>query len=273
MNLRRLFIYVLVLLGSMFLIVVVLSTMGRTVNNTFNSISNSLPDQVPPETSTNVAITSPPNQPEELSLQQQFQAIDQSLSNAMQSSMAYNSPDKMQLDETLTIELLINPSKAPTELQNQVTESGTVVTATIEITPHMRAELTAADQDAFLVQPIHTDPEQLIGSTETTRWAWQITAKKGGTQKLTLVVYRLVNFEGKEYWREVQTYKSDIDVNVSFAQQLKLLDWKWIVGTILTAIIVPAFWRWLDNRQKESKPAETGKGKETTRRKTNNKKM
>lgn len=265
MNWRRFLSYVLILLlVLLFMIILVLGVFGKKVSNTFNSISNSLPDSVPEET--------PSLQPETQSLQQQLQAIDQSLSQSMQSSIAYNAPSTMKLDETVTIELLINPSKSPAQLESQITESGSVVTAMIEITPLMRAELIAQDKEAFLIQPIHSDSEQLIGSTETTRWAWQITAKKSGDQKLTLVIYRLVKFEGKDYWREVQSYKADIVVKVSFGQRLGMIDWKWIVGIIITAILVPAFWRWIDSRKKQNDTVDSSKGKAKSGRKTGRKK-
>ena len=59
----------------------------------------------------------------------------------MQSSFAYNVPESMKLNDTVTIELLLNPSVSASELGNQVTESGTLTTGTFEITPRMKAEL------------------------------------------------------------------------------------------------------------------------------------
>jgi hypothetical protein len=92
--------------------------------------------------------------------------------------------------------------------------------------------------------------EQLISETETTRWSWFVTARKSGQQNLTMVIYRLAKYDGQDYWREVQAYKADINVKVTLGSQLKSLDLKWVTATLITAIIIPAFWRWVDHRKK-----------------------
>ena len=155
------------------------------------------------------------------------------------------------MDETVTVELLLNPSLSLEQLGEQITEGGEVVTSTIEVTPRMKAELKAQDRDAFDIQPLHDNPEQLVSATQTTQWHWWVTAKKGGLQHLTLVVYRLIKFEGQDYWREVETYRATINVKVTIGQRLLQLDWKWILGILLSAILIPTFWRWVDKRNKK----------------------
>ena len=67
-------------------------------------------------------------------LDEQFAEIDEFLSQSVQSNIAYNVPERVALDETVTLELLLNPSLPPTQLAGEVTEPGTVVTAAVEIT-------------------------------------------------------------------------------------------------------------------------------------------
>ena len=193
------------------------------------------------------------------SLQKQFDEIDKSLSESMKSAIAYNIPASMKLDDSATIELLLNPQQSPEELGKQVTEGGQVVTAMIEITPFMKAELISVDKDAFTIQPMLDDPIQPIGTNTVTKWAWVVNAKKAGPQKLTMVISRLVKAQGQIYWIIIQTYKSEIDVKVTAAQWLAALDWKWIIGIIITALVIPGFWRWNDQRKKKSE--EAGKAK------------
>jgi hypothetical protein len=197
----------------------------------------------------NPAATHPSSQ---LSVQEQLAQIDQVLSQSMKSSFAYNSPSSMKLEETGTIELLLNPSATTEQLGNQITETGTVNTGTLNISPRMKAELIAHDPEAFSIRSIPEDPIQLISGTETTKWEWLVTARKGGTQTLTLVIYRLIQYQGQDYWREVETYKANIYVNVTIAQLIGALDWKWMLGLLLTAIAIPAFWRWMDQRKKQT---------------------
>jgi hypothetical protein len=175
----------------------------------------------------------------------------------MQSSFAFNMPDRMKLNDTTAIELLLNPSISSSDLGAQISENGAIETGILEISPLMKAELIAQDPDAFKITEIPENSEQIISAKDTTRWTWLLTAKKKGVQTLTLVIYRLVQYQGQDYWREVQTYKSDIIVNVTIAQQLESFDWMWLVGIIVTALLIPAFWRWIDKRNKEK---ETGSG-------------
>src|SRR5258708_39585904 len=125
-------------------------------------------------------------------LEDQLQEIDNSLSQSMQSSIAYNAPASMKLDDSVTIQLLINPSVSPPDLGQQVTENGQVVTTTIEITPLMKADLVSSDKDAFDIQQLHDNAIQPIGSKSTTTWEWVVTARQTGAQKLTLVTSPLI---------------------------------------------------------------------------------
>ena len=186
------------------------------------------------------------------SVADQLAQIDSILQQSINASIAYNKPQSMLLDETTTIELLLNPSLSPQALSTQVTAGGLVASASVQVTPRMKATLLSDDPQAFSIQPVQDDPEQLVSGTETTRWAWQVTARKSGTQRLTLILYRLIQFQGQDYWREVKSYQDNIDVKVSMAQRISSWDWEWIAGILLTALLIPAFWRWMDQRRKKA---------------------
>jgi len=197
-----------------------------------------------------------------LSLDEQLAQIDAALQQTLSASIAYNKPQSMNLGKTETIELLLNPSLSPEILSTQVTEPGQVASTSIQITPRMKALLVANSSTAFEIQPIHDNPEQIVSSVDTTRWSWLVTAKEGGTQQLTLVIYRLVKYEGQDYWREVETYRADIDVTVTFAQRIQALDWKWIAGFLLTFVgSVLGILNWLNNRKKDLKEEKSREDK------------
>jgi hypothetical protein len=189
-----------------------------------------------------------------LTIQEQFTQIDTILRQTTDASIAYNTPNTMKLDETVTIELLMNPSLSAQQLKSQVTENGEVTTATINITPRIRAKLTAADEDTFIIQPIQDSAEQIISGTETTKWSWMITAKKVGLQTLILTIYRLVKYEDQDYWREVETYKASIKVKVTLWQKIMSIDWKWLFSLLPISLI----WAWIAKRfqSKRTKQAE-----------------
>ncbi len=232
------------------------ATEAPTIPSTPTSVpaSTKMPTMALPPTATVAAPTA--GSSGALSLDEQMAQIDSILKQTIAASIAYNKPESMNLDQTTTIELLLNPTMSPEALGTQVTEPGQVTSASIQITPRMKALLIANDETAFIIKPIHDNPEQLVSDTETTRWSWLVTAKKSGTQRLTLVVYRLVQFDGQDYWREVQTYKADIDIKVTMFQRIAALDWAWIIGILVSAIAIPAFWRWYDNRKKQKSQKE-----------------
>jgi hypothetical protein len=196
-----------------------------------------------------------------------FDEIDRQLQSRLKASIAFNKPTNMERDQTTAIELILNPSMSETALATQLAEragspdSGlSAETAQIEITPRMKTILRSQDPDAFAIIEMHENAEQPISLVETTAWRWSVTARKEGLQILNLTVYRLVKYDGKEFWREVQTYQANIAVEVSISNWMKSLDWKWLASTLLIPLALAA-WGWWNHRKKRrskgEKPART----------------
>jgi hypothetical protein len=242
--------YLLLVILGLFLVI---SLFSFGVNFLRGASANPTPTVTPePSPTIPAEVTVEPGS-EEPTIDEQLAKVDEALHQSLQASIAYNAPQTMQLDETITMELLLNPSVEPPGLGAQIAEPGQVVTASIEVTARMKAELISRDAEAFFIQPLHNSPEQFISGTETTRWNWDVTAAKGGAQRLTLIIYRLVVVDGVESWRQIETYRSDIDVTVTFGQRLAMLDWKWFAGILISALFIPALWRYMDNRNKKRK--------------------
>ena len=178
---------------------------------------------------------------------------DDALNDFLLGNIAYNAPEKMKYDDTVTLELLLSSSKSQEELKEIINKVGIAESATVEITPRMKAVLRAENSEAFEIQSIHDSPEQIVGESQETRWAWIVKAKKAGEQNLILSIYRLVKYDERDYWREVESYKTKITVEITLGQRIKAWDWKWVILTIITAILIPAFWRWIDGRKKKEK--------------------
>jgi hypothetical protein len=186
----------------------------------------------------------------------QFARIDQLLQQAMLASFAFSAPQTMRLGETVTLQLLVSPVAKPGQLATQVAGAGSTVTSgSLSVTPRMKAQLIAQDAGALQVRSLDDSPEQLIGATGTTHWHWWVTAREEGQQHLTLIVYRLVQYNGQDYWREVRTYQADIVIAVTLAQRVRSLDWGWYGGVFVTALLIPGFWRWMDGRRKRRRAA------------------
>jgi hypothetical protein len=257
-------------------------SVSPTYTKMFIDITSAVKSPTP--TGTEAVATTQPAGPPTLSPQEQLEKVDAELRNALQGNFTYTAPSAMKLMETFTIELLLNPSLSANELATQIVANSGLVTSTAEpgvllttsggevkivgsqaeITPLMKAVLISLDPEAFDVQPIHDNEVQVVGKNSTTAWRWLITARKGGIQKLILVIYRQVKIDKAEYWRSVQAYRAEITVDVTLAQWLASLDWKWIVGVLITALLIPAFWRWMDRRSKQSVPPTKAKPGKTS---------
>jgi hypothetical protein len=206
-------------------------------------------------------------------IQATFREIDYQLETVLRSNIAFNRLERMKQDDTVDVELLLSPSLMESELATQIVERRSLATSTaepgvliapggqvvsvetgqVEITPLMKAVLISADPEAFVIVQIHDSAEQAISTTNATTWRWSVTAKKKGAQRMELVIYRLIKYDGKEYWREVETYKAEIAVEVTPLQQLQTWDWQWIASAVLIPLVI-ALWSWWRNRNKKPEP-------------------
>ena len=207
-----------------------------------------------------------------LSLEEELERVQVQLNRSLRGNIKYTAPTTMTVNESFLIELRLNPSLSADELGTEIVERGGFVTSTadpdvllstsgaevkvlgseVEITPLMKAVLLSEDPAAFSLQPLHAAEIQPVGKQTTTIWQWLITARQSGTHRLILVIYRQINIDGKEYWPSVETHQAYIDVRVTFGEMLRSMDWKWIAGILVTALLIPAFWRWIDQRRKRS---------------------
>jgi hypothetical protein len=213
-------------------------------------------------------------------LQAAFDEIDKQFTNLSIGQIAFSKPEEMKIEDTTTVELILNPSVPESILATQlVTQSGFITstadvnnlmapsgesvrieTSQIEITPRMKAVLLAQEPDAFIIQEMHDNAEQVVSSVNTTTWRWTVTAQKEGSQTLELIIYQLVKYDDKEFWHEVETYKSSIVVYVTVSDRIKSLDWKWIASAILIPLIA-VIWNWIRNKN-----SDEGKTKQSNKK-------
>ena len=181
-----------------------------------------------------------------------LESIDNILQSAVMGHIAYNAPTTMQLEQTVDIQLLLSPSASPEDLKKQIVEAGQITEAELLVTPLMKAELKSDNPQVFVIQPFHDNAEQVVLTDASTEWRWSITAKKSGDQVLTLTLFRQVQYNGQTYWRMLEAYKNKIHIYVSVEQRLQYFDWKWLVGILLTTLLIPAIWRFIDQRNKKN---------------------
>lgn len=188
--------------------------------------------------------------------QDAWAGVDAALRSSFEGSLAYTIPSAMTLDEVSSVTVLVSPSQSPAELEAALSDVTTndshTASATVGVTPRMRAELVGSPPEAFDIQPLHADSEQLLASAEPTTWQWNVTARQEGRQRLTLIVYRLLTVDGQEYWRQI-AYAQSIDVTITFGQRLARFDWLWLIGLLATGLIFPLLLGWFRRRGRKAR--------------------
>lgn len=175
-------------------------------------------------------------------------------------SIAFNAPEKLQIDESGTINVLLSPKRSEAELaadlkkkledMNDIHEKERIETTTIKISNRMRAELYGP---AFDIQPI-TPSEQAIRTDETTQWSWTIKPIEFGKQSLDLTISALITVSGKDTPMVIETFRKTILIEISPLKRVKdfiTSNWQWLWATLLVPLVT-----YLWNRRKKTKPAE-----------------
>lgn len=163
-------------------------------------------------------------------------------------NIVFNTPDIMQLDQSEEIELLLSPTKSIEELQSELRSKKDIESATIKITDQMEAHLSGRGFAIELIIP-NQPRTQAISSSRTTKWLWNVTPTRTGTQTLylTLWIHIKVNDRKIEYKIEyiVKTFERYITVEISPQRRISRFvesvwdfvsnhEWVW------TLILIPA---------------------------------
>jgi len=160
----------------------------------------------------------------------------------------FNVPRTMQLFQTAGIQLLLSPSQTIEELERRIEEEGARRHQRVRISRIMLATLKGA---GFNIQPI-TEAIQVVNPAGETEWKWDITAIESGPQRLHLTLNAILQVDGQDRPKTLETMHEIIEVQVSLEQQVSSFvseNWKWL----WSAILVPFLgWLW-ERRKKKSK--------------------
>ena len=201
-----------------------------------------------------------------------FDRIDSILSQSLKSNFAFSVPNQMIVNESGVIDLVMNPSLSQDELSAQLFEQSNILTSTATpdqsitaqgdgtnitvsqtlVTDQMKVVLFTNNTSAFEIQKLHTDSEQLLRNTDTTRWRWIITAKEAGNHSLVIAIYRHIKFESQDYWRETEALQVNIRVRTTPSQRLASLRWSWLVGSLAMILLIFLLFRRYSRRTKRT---------------------
>jgi hypothetical protein len=164
-------------------------------------------------------------------------ATDEAIAGMPTGTIAFNTPERVALHETVQVQLVLGVRMGEDELVLRIEESGPVETHQIRVGDRMAARLVAGP--GFEVQPI-TPEVQTITSIEPTEWRWNVTAIRGGTQRLELTLDALIDVEGERVSRSLRTFSRTIEVQVSSRQRVIAFvgaNWQWLWAAIVFPLI------------------------------------
>lgn len=173
--------------------------------------------------------------------------VDRILEKLVTSTIAFNAPEHMNIEDESDIQLLLGLNVTADSLVKMIEEEGVIERGTIKISNIMGARLVGGN---FLIEAI-TPEQQLISPREVTEWKWFITPKKEGKNSLHLTITAIINFNGEEKQRAIRTFEKTILVNVTPRQKIADFvnhngQWLWAV---LVAPILAIIWKKLKKKR------------------------
>lgn len=200
----------------------------------------------------------PPSSPPQAPLLPQPLTVDQALATLKLAMVAFNTPEHARVAKTLVIEASISTHLRKTELQVLIDEPGKIEIGNLKVSDRMASTLIGS---AFDISPSGPQ-EQWVSDTEVTSWRWQVTPKTVGEQVMILSFDALININGKDDRRTINTFKRIIKVDVgfpeTFGEWLELVkhtgeNISWIWTTLLVLLGgsgIGGTWAWIKRHRR-----------------------
>jgi hypothetical protein len=178
--------------------------------------------------------------------------VDAALKKLDWGQMAFDVPEKLRLEQTALIHLLISPAHTAEQLTNaireQTSEPVKIESARIQISGMMEAKLVGS---AFDIQSITPEAPQMVSRTEPTEWKWEIRPRQSGQQSLHLTLNAIIRFDDKERPRVIRTFDRVIQVDVAaVANTPWRLPVAAVAGTLIALGLVATLYRLLQKRKR-----------------------
>ncbi|HYG11587.1 MAG TPA: hypothetical protein VD835_16690, partial [Pyrinomonadaceae bacterium] len=163
-------------------------------------------------------------------------SVDAYLDSLPLGEVAFNTPEKMRLGQTVNVELKLGGAHLVGQLEELIKEEGRVETHRVKVASVMEARLVGTGFEIATATP----PEQVVSESKPTEWEWQVKATREGTQRLHLTLNAVVFVDGKERRRKTETFKKDILVEVTPGSRIAAFFYDnvgWIVPVLLLPFI------------------------------------
>lgn len=176
---------------------------------------------------------------------------DEAVKSLEWGNIIFNTPTEIQFEEPKIIELLLSPRKTVQELQAELNQQGELESAQVQISNRMEANLHG---QSFGIKPLVPEV-QPVSHEKTTRWKWEVTPTKYGTQSLHLALLAIINVWNQKEQFVIQTYDKKIEVKIFLTQRISKFianNWQWLWAAILAPVVT---FLWERSKSKRSQKA------------------
>jgi hypothetical protein len=172
-----------------------------------------------------------------------YDRVDDVLDQLETGNVAFNAPQRLNLEETAVIHLALSLSKTIADLKELITEDGEVVGHAVQVSDRMEARLTGPN---FAITAI-TPEVQAVGRSGMTEWRWEVTPKLEGKHNLHLTLTAIIDVDGRQTQRSIRTLDYEIEIFVTWKQSLEAFlkkYWQWVWAAVLLPLIGWCWKKW-----------------------------
>jgi hypothetical protein len=173
---------------------------------------------------------------EEPLVDEEAAAADRALKFFHDANVAFNTPERMNRDDTADVVLVLSRKESIEALKAAIGPAiaGGREGSKIRTASRMEAKLTGL---GFDIVPT-TNPVQAVGSEDRVTWAWQVHPKSPGPQTLTLTLTAKLDKHGVAD-KTLPPFTKTIEVVVTPTQRVGDFvgrSWQWLWGAILVPL-------------------------------------
>jgi hypothetical protein len=190
-------------------------------------------------------VAEPDNSPARL-----FNRVDSVLEQLPTASVAFSTPEKLDLREETEVELLLSLQHSVEQLKRRVAAVGRGG-AKVRISDEMEARLTGL---GFEIEAV-TSERQIVSRSRVTEWKWVVEPTRTGVLHLHLTLTALVTVNGERSARSIRTFERTLTIRVTWQDRVTGFlagNWQWL----WTAIAVPVALWVIRRRRRETLPAQ-----------------
>jgi hypothetical protein len=164
-----------------------------------------------------------------------------------QASMAFTTPEVLELGESADMQLIINPTQTLEEVSRALSVSGSRVASNVLVSKVVVANVIAPD---FEVTEFIRGGRQAVDPNGPTEWRWTITPKTEGNLAINVTILAVIELGSDRAEKLIKVFDRQVKVTVTPTYAIKTFvkeNWQWLWSVVVPFLI----WLFMRSRKKE----------------------